>query len=147
MPFLWLIVCVCLHISCFIFFPYWVLCRVDVCIIIPVMNSGYGFSLQIQISFMFLLLLALSGVDPKSVVCAFFKQGTCRKGDKCKFSHDLTLERKSEKRSIYEEGGQEKGESFCYILVVPAWGEGGGNPPSDNSRSCYCEESQVWKIE
>ncbi|PIK59500.1 putative zinc finger CCCH-type containing 15 [Apostichopus japonicus] len=48
------------------------------------------------------------GVDPKSVVCAFFKQGTCRKGDKCKFSHDLTLERKSEKRSIYEEGGQEK---------------------------------------
>uniref|UniRef100_UPI003AAEBA48 zinc finger CCCH domain-containing protein 15 isoform X1 n=1 Tax=Centroberyx gerrardi TaxID=166262 RepID=UPI003AAEBA48 len=41
------------------------------------------------------------GVDPKSVLCAFFKQGQCTKGDKCKFSHDLTLERKCEKRSVY----------------------------------------------
>lgn len=41
------------------------------------------------------------GTDPKSVVCAFFKQGTCTKGDKCKFSHDLSQENKVEKRSIY----------------------------------------------
>ncbi|TRY56670.1 hypothetical protein DNTS_014910 [Danionella cerebrum] len=41
------------------------------------------------------------GVDPKSVLCAFFKQGQCTKGDKCKFSHDLCLERKCEKRSVY----------------------------------------------
>ncbi|XP_065842474.1 zinc finger CCCH domain-containing protein 15-like [Oscarella lobularis] len=41
------------------------------------------------------------GADPKSVLCAFFKQGTCTKGDKCKFSHDLTQERKAEKRSLY----------------------------------------------
>ncbi|XP_030758092.1 zinc finger CCCH domain-containing protein 15 homolog [Sitophilus oryzae] len=41
------------------------------------------------------------GADPKSIVCAFFKQGQCGKGDKCKFSHDLTLERKAEKRSLY----------------------------------------------
>lgn len=41
------------------------------------------------------------GTDPKSVVCAFFKQGQCTKGDRCKFSHDLTLERKAEKRSLY----------------------------------------------
>ncbi|KAH8399349.1 hypothetical protein KR215_008223 [Drosophila sulfurigaster] len=41
------------------------------------------------------------GTDPKSVVCAFFKQGTCTKGDKCKFSHDLSLENKVEKRSMY----------------------------------------------
>ncbi len=40
-------------------------------------------------------------MDPKSVVCAFFKQGTCGKGEKCKFSHDLSLEGKSEKRSLY----------------------------------------------
>lgn len=41
------------------------------------------------------------GVDPKSVLCAYFKQGQCTKGDKCKFSHDPQIERKTEKRSIY----------------------------------------------
>ncbi|XP_050300953.1 zinc finger CCCH domain-containing protein 15 homolog [Anthonomus grandis grandis] len=41
------------------------------------------------------------GADPKSVICAFFKQGQCSKGDRCKFSHDLTIERKAEKRSLY----------------------------------------------
>ncbi|XP_038645143.1 zinc finger CCCH domain-containing protein 15 [Scyliorhinus canicula] len=48
------------------------------------------------------------GADPKSVVCAFFKQGQCTKGDKCKFSHDLTLERKSEKRSMYVDARDEE---------------------------------------
>ncbi|XP_061464251.1 zinc finger CCCH domain-containing protein 15 [Rhineura floridana] len=47
------------------------------------------------------------GADPKSVVCAFFKQGQCTKGDKCKFSHDLSLERKCEKRSVYIDGRDE----------------------------------------
>lgn len=42
-----------------------------------------------------------AGADPKSVLCLFFKQGHCSKGDKCKFSHDLSLENKTEKRSIY----------------------------------------------
>ncbi|XP_067120847.1 zinc finger CCCH domain-containing protein 15 [Centruroides vittatus] len=41
------------------------------------------------------------GADPKSVLCAFYKQGHCTKGDKCKFSHDLSTERKSEKRNVY----------------------------------------------
>lgn len=40
-------------------------------------------------------------VNPKSVLCAFFKQGQCTKGDKCKFSHDLSIERKAEKRNLY----------------------------------------------
>ncbi|CAH1398519.1 unnamed protein product [Nezara viridula] len=64
------------------------------------------------------------GADPKSVVCAFFKLGQCTKGAKCKFSHDLAVERKGEKRSIYvdmrdddeenalENGGKEIIEKF-----------------------------------
>ena len=47
--------------------------------------------------------LVLAGVDPKSVFCAFFKQGLCKKGDKCKFSHDPAVEHKSAKRSIYSD--------------------------------------------
>ncbi|XP_022179812.1 zinc finger CCCH domain-containing protein 15 homolog [Myzus persicae] len=41
------------------------------------------------------------GADPKSILCAFFKQGQCAKGSKCKFSHDLATEKKAEKRSMY----------------------------------------------
>ena len=33
----------------------------------------------------------------------YFKQGTCQKGDRCKFSHDLAVERKAEKRNLYED--------------------------------------------
>lgn len=40
-------------------------------------------------------------VDPKSVLCVFYKQGMCHKGDKCKFSHDLEIQRKAEKKNIY----------------------------------------------
>jgi len=49
-----------------------------------------------------------AGVDPKSVLCSFFKNGTCGKGHKCKFSHDLTIERKAEKRSMYDDERDEK---------------------------------------
>ncbi|ELK31681.1 Zinc finger CCCH domain-containing protein 15 [Myotis davidii] len=48
------------------------------------------------------------GANLKSVVCAFFKQGQCTKGDKCKFSHDLTLERKGEKPSVYIDARDEE---------------------------------------
>jgi hypothetical protein len=41
------------------------------------------------------------GVDPKSIVCEFFKKGLCSKGDKCKYSHDLNVSRKSEKIDLY----------------------------------------------
>lgn len=46
------------------------------------------------------------------MICAFFKQGQCTKGDRCKFSHDLTIERKAEKRSLYcdmrDDGDEDK---------------------------------------
>ncbi|VDL90059.1 unnamed protein product, partial [Schistocephalus solidus] len=48
-------------------------------------------------------ILKIEGVDPKSVLCIFFKQGTCTKGEKCKFSHDLSVERKTEKKNLYED--------------------------------------------
>uniref|UniRef100_A0A6G1SEY1 Zinc finger CCCH domain-containing protein 15 n=1 Tax=Aceria tosichella TaxID=561515 RepID=A0A6G1SEY1_9ACAR len=48
------------------------------------------------------------GVDPKSVLCAFFKQGQCTKGDKCKFSHDLKVEKRAEKKSVYVDLRDEK---------------------------------------
>jgi hypothetical protein len=42
-----------------------------------------------------------AGVDPKSVLCEFFKAGVCEKGAKCKFGHDLSLGRKAAKADIY----------------------------------------------
>jgi len=44
-----------------------------------------------------------AGVDPKSVFCQFFKQGLCKKGDKCKFSHDPACERKAAKINVYSD--------------------------------------------
>lgn len=61
-----------------------------------------------------MLNACVAGADPKSVLCAFYKQGLCGKGDKCKFSHDLSVERKGEKRSLYtdiRDEEMEKGEA------------------------------------
>ncbi|XP_043466527.1 zinc finger CCCH domain-containing protein 15 homolog [Leptopilina heterotoma] len=77
------------------------------------------------------------GIDPKSVVCAFFKQGQCTKGDKCKFSHDLTLERKAEKRSLYCDMRDEDKETDTMdnwdedkLKEVVEKKHGGGNRPT-----------------
>ncbi|XP_052176041.1 zinc finger CCCH domain-containing protein 11 isoform X2 [Diospyros lotus] len=43
------------------------------------------------------------GVDPKSILCEFYKVGQCAKGFKCKFSHDLNVQRKGEKIDIYSD--------------------------------------------
>lgn len=43
------------------------------------------------------------GVDPKSVLCEHFKAGQCAKGFKCKYSHDLNVQRKAEKIDIYSD--------------------------------------------
>lgn len=49
-----------------------------------------------------------AGVDPKSVLCEFFKAGCCDKGDRCKYSHDLTIGRKSAKIDIYTDARDAK---------------------------------------
>ena len=52
------------------------------------------------------------GVDPKTVVCQFWKKGNCEKGKKCKFAHDLAVERKVEKRDLYSDSrGKEDEEN------------------------------------
>ncbi|WOK95522.1 Zinc finger CCCH domain-containing protein [Canna indica] len=48
------------------------------------------------------------GVDPKSILCEFFKAGQCQKGFKCKFSHDLNVQRKGEKIDIYSDQRDEE---------------------------------------
>ncbi|AGO13420.1 AaceriACL082Wp [[Ashbya] aceris (nom. inval.)] len=49
-----------------------------------------------------------AGVDPKTVLCAMFKLGNCNKGARCKFSHDLSVGRKVEKRDLYQDARSEK---------------------------------------
>jgi len=63
------------------------------------------------------MTLFSAGADPKSVLCAFFKQGQCGKGAKCKFSHDLNLDRKSEKRNVYMDN-REEGMIVIYLYVL-----------------------------
>ncbi|RSM03233.1 hypothetical protein CDV31_010577 [Fusarium ambrosium] len=50
------------------------------------------------------------GVDPKTVVCIFYKKGNCEKGRKCKFAHDLAVERKTEKKNLYNDTRKEEEE-------------------------------------
>jgi hypothetical protein len=57
------------------------------------------------------------GVDPKSVVCEYFRAGACTKGFKCKYAHDLAVERKTQKIDLFSDrrdggtGGDEDGEA------------------------------------
>lgn len=53
------------------------------------------------------------GVDPKTVLCAFFKVGQCEKGVKCKFSHDMNVGRKVEKKNLYEDAREDKATGAC----------------------------------
>jgi hypothetical protein len=50
------------------------------------------------------------GVDPKTVLCVFYKQGNCEKGKKCKFSHDPNVERKAAKKDLYTDSRDVKSE-------------------------------------
>ena len=66
-----------------------------------------------------------AGVDPKTVLCEFFRHGQCTKGFKCKFSHDPAVERKTQKADLFtdrrgreggKEGGMEERERGCVNL-------------------------------
>lgn len=50
------------------------------------------------------------GVDPKTVLCMFYKQGHCEKGRKCKFSHDPNVERKAAKKDLYTDSRETEEE-------------------------------------
>lgn len=50
------------------------------------------------------------GVDPKTVLCIFHKKGGCDKGRKCKFSHDMNIERKAAKKDLYTDSREDKEE-------------------------------------
>lgn len=51
------------------------------------------------------------GVDPKSIVCEFFRHGKCTKSFKCKFSHDLSVERKGPKMDLYSDKRDKEDEN------------------------------------
>lgn len=93
------------------------------------------------------------GADPKSILCIFFKQGTCTKGDKCKFSHDLTIERKAEKKNIYEDERNEMDdwnqEQLEDVITKKHGAQNKGLPPTtiviSFSEPFYSAYSQICK--
>jgi hypothetical protein len=52
------------------------------------------------------------------VVCEFFRHGQCAKGFKCKYSHDLSVERKGEKIDIYSDQRDEGELRGCDVWLV-----------------------------
>ncbi|AWU75162.1 hypothetical protein CAS74_003509 [Pichia kudriavzevii] len=50
------------------------------------------------------------GVDPKSILCEFFKLGTCTRGKNCKFSHDMNIARKAAKKDLYTDDKDDKAD-------------------------------------
>ncbi|EPS32671.1 Translation machinery-associated protein 46 [Penicillium oxalicum] len=64
------------------------------------------------------------GVDPKTVLCVFHKKGGCEKGKKCKFSHDMNIERKAAKKDLYTDSRDaEEGEDKKKSDTMDNWDE------------------------
>lgn len=69
-----------------------------------------------------------AGVDPKSIVCEFYRHGQCTKGFKCKFAHDLSVERKGAKIDLFTDqrdvtGEGEEGEEVRQQGASPPFGQ------------------------
>ena len=58
------------------------------------------------------------GVDPKTVLCAFYKAGNCEKGNKCKFSHNRDVERKTDKKNLYEDARDDKADGMFTVVSM-----------------------------
>lgn len=80
------------------------------------------------------------GVDPKTILCEFFRHGKCTKSFKCKFSHDFAVERKgpkvdlySDKRDITEtdEGMEEWDQETLEKAIAQKHGSENKNRPTD----------------
>lgn len=71
-------------------------------------------SFRIELMWYWILVVWL-GVDPKSILCEYFKAGQCTKGFKCKFSHDLNVQRKGEKIDIYSDK-RDEGEWLSFLF-------------------------------
>ncbi|KAG8374269.1 hypothetical protein BUALT_Bualt11G0114000 [Buddleja alternifolia] len=82
-------------------------------------------------------IMCVSGVDPKSIICEHFKVGQCAKGYKCKFSHDLNVQRKGEKIDIYsdkrddEEPMEDWDQEMLEKVIASKSNEYNKNKPTD----------------
>lgn len=61
------------------------------------------------------------GVDPKTILCQFFKTSTCLKGSKCKFSHDLDVERRTKKIDMYSDSRPAPGKDAKDTETMADW--------------------------
>jgi hypothetical protein len=47
------------------------------------------------------------GVDPKTIICAFYEAEPCGQHNMCKFSYNPDVERKGEERGVYDNMGEQ----------------------------------------
>ncbi|KAF8069653.1 zinc finger CCCH domain-containing protein 11 [Scenedesmus sp. PABB004] len=86
-----------------------------------------------------------AGVDPKSVVCEFFRHGQCTKGFKCKYSHDLAVERKTAKIDLFTDqrelgkDGEEGMEDWDQATLEKVVAEKHGSEKPSNATSIICK--------
>jgi hypothetical protein len=84
------------------------------------------------------------GVDPKSILCEYFRHGQCTKGFKCKFSHDLSVERKGPKLDLYQDkrdgkDGEDEGmEDWDQETLEKAIAEKHGNEYKNRPTEIVC---------